>query len=116
NPTSVEADKLRGFKSAGVNRVSLGVQALNDADLKKLGRQHSAAEALKAVKMASDIFERYTFDLIYARPDMTVELWRKELSEALSFAAGHMSLYQLTIEPGTQYHTLHRRGELKIPD
>lgn len=116
NPTSVESNKLRGFKAAGVNRVSLGVQSLRDADLKKLGRQHSAAEALVAVKTASEIFDRYSFDLIYARPDQSVEDWKQELNEALEFAAGHMSLYQLTIEEGTQYHTLHQRGELKIPD
>jgi len=115
NPTSVEANKLRGFKAAGVNRVSLGVQSLRDTDLKKLGRQHSAAEALSAVKIAADIFDRYSFDLIYARPDQSLEDWQQELTEALEFAAGHMSLYQLTIEEGTQYHTLHQRGELKIP-
>ena len=94
NPTSVEANKLRGFKAAGVNRVSLGVQSLRDADLKKLGRQHSAAEALAAVKTASEIFDRYSFDLIYARPDQSLEDWKQELDEALAFAAGHMSLYQ----------------------
>ncbi|HCS24089.1 MAG TPA: radical SAM family heme chaperone HemW [Alphaproteobacteria bacterium] len=116
NPTSVEADKLRGFKSAGVNRVSLGVQALNDADLKTLGRQHSAAEALAAVKMAAQIFDRYSFDLIYARPAQSVADWRAELSSALPYARGHMSLYQLTIEEGTQYHTLFMRGDLKVPD
>lgn len=116
NPTSVEADKLRGFKSAGVNRVSLGVQALNDADLKTLGRQHSAAEALAAVKMAAQIFDRYSFDLIYARPAQSIEDWRAELVAALPYARGHMSLYQLTIEEGTQYHTLYQRGDLKIPD
>lgn len=116
NPTSVEADKLRGFKSAGVNRVSLGVQALNDADLKTLGRQHSAAEALAAVKMAAQIFDRYSFDLIYARPAQSVADWRAELSAALPYARGHMSLYQLTIEEGTQYHTLFMRGDLKVPD
>lgn len=116
NPTSVEADKLRGFKSAGVNRVSLGVQALNDADLKTLGRQHSAAEAMAAVKLAAQIFDRYSFDLIYARPAQSVADWRAELSAALPYARGHMSLYQLTIEEGTQYHTLFMRGDLKIPD
>ena len=115
NPTSVEAEKLRGFRAAGVNRVSLGVQSLRDADLKKLGRQHSAAEALAAVKIAANIFDRYSFDLIYARPDQTLADWKQELTEGLAFAAGHMSLYQLTIEEGTQYHTLHQRGELKIP-
>ncbi len=116
NPTSVEAGKLRGFKAAGVNRVSLGVQALRDDALKKLGRQHSAAEALAAVRVAAEIFDRYSFDLIYARPDQSTADWKQELEEALNFAAGHMSLYQLTIEEGTAYHTLHQRGELKIPD
>lgn len=116
NPTSVEADKLRGFKLAGVNRVSMGVQALNDADLKTLGRQHSAAEALAAVKTASEIFDRYSFDLIYARPHQTVEAWRDELAAALPYTRGHMSLYQLTIEEGTQYYTLFKRGDLTIPD
>jgi putative oxygen-independent coproporphyrinogen III oxidase len=116
NPTSVEAEKLQGFKSAGVNRVSLGVQSLRDADLRKLGRQHSAAEALEAVRIAQKIFTRYSFDLIYARPDQTPQMWREELAEALQYAGGHLSLYQLTIEEGTQYHTLHQRGELKIPD
>lgn len=116
NPTSVETEKLRGFKAAGVNRVSLGVQALNDPDLKKLGRQHSAAEALAAVKLAGNIFDRFSFDLIYARPDQTVDAWRAELADALQYTNGHMSLYQLTIEEGTQYYTLHQRGDLKIPD
>lgn len=116
NPTSVEAEKLRGFKTAGVNRVSLGVQALRDEDLKKLGRQHSAAEALAAVKIAAGIFDRYSFDLIYARPDQNVADWKQELGEALAYAPSHMSLYQLTIEEGTAYYTLHQRGELKIPD
>ena len=116
NPTSVEAQKLEGFKGAGVNRVSLGVQSLRDADLKKLGRQHSASDAVAAVKVAAKIFARFSFDLIYARPDQTAEDWKRELAEALSYAGGHLSLYQLTIEEGTQYHTLHQRGELKIPD
>jgi len=116
NPTSVEADKLRGFRAAGVNRVSLGVQSLRDAALKKLGRQHTAAEALAAVKTAAQIFDRYSFDLIYARPDQGLVEWKQELEEALEYSADHMSLYQLTIEEGTAYHTLHQRGELKIPD
>lgn len=116
NPTSVEAEKLKGFKAAGVNRVSLGVQSLRDADLKKLGRQHSAAEALEAVKTAARIFDRYSFDLIYARPQQTPEAWKRELEEALQYADGHMSLYQLTIEEGTQFHTLFQRGEIVIPD
>ncbi len=116
NPTSVEAGKLQGFKAAGVNRVSLGVQSLRDESLKKLTRQHSAAEAIAAVKTAAKIFDRYSFDLIYARPDQTVEEWKTELQEALALARGHLSLYQLTIEEGTQFHTLAERGELKIPD
>lgn len=116
NPTSVETGKLQDFKAAGVNRVSLGVQALNDTDLKKLGRQHSAAEALAAVKLAGNIFDRFSFDLIYARPDQSVADWRAELADALQYTNGHMSLYQLTIEEGTQYHTLHQRGDLVIPD
>ncbi len=115
NPTSVEAEKLRGFKAAGVNRVSLGVQSLRDADLKKLGRQHSAAEAVAAVKLAAQIFDRFSFDLIYARPDQSLADWKRELAEALGLGAGHMSLYQLTIEEGTQYHTLHQRGDLVTP-
>lgn len=115
NPTSVETDKMKSFKAAGVNRVSLGVQALNDADLKTLGRQHSADEALKAVKTAAAVFDRYSFDLIYARPGQTPALWKKELKEALLHTGKHMSLYQLTIEEGTQFYTLHQRGELKIP-
>ncbi|TAL30437.1 MAG: coproporphyrinogen III oxidase [Alphaproteobacteria bacterium] len=116
NPTSVEAEKLKGFKAAGLNRVSLGVQSLRDADLKKLSRQHSAAEAVAAVKIAANIFSRYSFDLIYARPDQSPEAWRDELAEALQYAGGHLSLYQLTIEEGTRFHTLHQRGELKVPD
>jgi len=87
NPTSVEAERFRGFKQAGVNRVSLGVQALNDADLKALGRGHTAAEALRAVELASLIFERYSFDLIYARPGQTVAGWRQELKDAITRAA-----------------------------
>lgn len=116
NPTSVETDKLRAFKAAGVNRVSLGVQALRDADLKMLGRQHSAVEAIAAVKMAAQVFDRFSFDLMYARPDQTVSAWKQELSEGLDYAGAHMSLYQLTIEEGTQFHTLYQRGDLKIPD
>jgi oxygen-independent coproporphyrinogen-3 oxidase len=102
NPTSVEAGRFRDFRAAGVNRVSLGVQALNDADLKSLGRMHSAQEALDAVAIARKYFERYSFDLIYARsPLQTPALWRAELELAISHAAEHLSLYQLTIEAGT---------------
>lgn len=116
NPTSVEAALLAGFRSAGVNRVSLGVQALNDADLKFLGREHSAREALEAVDIAARLFDRFSFDLIYARPGQTVAAWESELRQALSHAVGHISAYQLTIEEGTPFHLRHARGEFRIPD
>jgi putative oxygen-independent coproporphyrinogen III oxidase len=117
NPTSVEAERFRGYRAAGVNRLSIGVQALHDKDLKSLGRMHSADEALKAVKVAASIFERYSFDLIYARsPEQTTEAWRQELETAISHAAEHLSLYQLTIEPDTAFAALHRAGKLPIPD
>lgn len=116
NPTSVETGKLQGFRHAGVNRVSLGVQALDDAALKRLGRQHSAQEGLAAVALATKVFDRFSFDLIYAREGQTLEQWRRELAQALAHAQGHMSLYQLTIEEGTQFHTLFQRGELTVPD
>ena len=115
NPTSIEAENFRGYRTAGVNRVSVGVQALNDADLKALGRQHSAQEALAAFRLAAKIFPRVSFDLIYARPRQTLDQWRAELTQALAEQQGHMSLYQLTIEPGTAYHDLHAKGSLIIP-
>ena len=117
NPTSVEAERFRGYRAAGVNRVSLGVQALNDTDLKKLGRMHSVAEALTAVEIAAKSFERYSFDLIYARPDQEPAAWRAELEQAISRAAEHLSLYQLTIEPDTMYEKLVAAGKLvPMPD
>jgi len=116
NPTSVEAERFRGYRAAGVNRVSLGVQALNDADLKALGRQHSSAEALTAVKIASSVFERYSFDLIYARPGQSPADWKRELQMALTHAADHMSLYQLTIEPDTMFERLRDAGKLQLPN
>ncbi|MBU0858346.1 MAG: radical SAM family heme chaperone HemW [Alphaproteobacteria bacterium] len=116
NPTSVEAEKFKAFRQAGVNRVSLGIQALNDPDLKFLGRQHNAAEAVAAIKIAASTFDRFSFDLIYARPQHTVEAWQAELNEALNYAVGHLSLYQLTIEPGTPFHTQHARGDFTIPN
>ena len=116
NPTSVEASRFRGYRAAGVNRVSLGVQALNDGDLKRLGRLHSVEEALAAVRVAAEHFERFSFDLIYARPDQTPEAWRSELREAIAHAAEHLSLYQLTIEPGTPFFGLARTGRLVTPD
>ena len=112
NPTSVEADRFRGFSAAGVNRVSLGVQALNDADLRFLGREHDVAEALAAIDLAAGIFPRHSFDLIYARPGQTTAAWAAELRRALGFANGHLSLYQLTIEPGTRFHAMVEQGRL----
>lgn len=116
NPSSVEAGRFRGYRQAGVNRVSMGVQALNDADLKRLGRLHDRADALKAIGLARDIFPRMSFDLIYARPDQTAEAWALELEEAISLAADHLSLYQLTIEEGTPFYGLHKAGKLIVPD
>ena len=116
NPTSVEAGTFAGFAAAGVNRVSLGVQALDDAALAFLGRGHDAAEALAAVADAARRFRRYSVDLIYARPGQSVAAWRAELGRALEHAGGHVSVYQLTIEPGTAFHTLHARGALGVPD
>jgi oxygen-independent coproporphyrinogen-3 oxidase len=116
NPTSVEATRFRGFRAAGVNRVSLGVQALDDAALKELGRLHTAQEALDAVAVARSIFNRYSFDLIYARPRQSLDAWAAELERAIAEAAEHLSLYQLTIEPGTPFFGLHKAGKLKVPD
>lgn len=116
NPTSVEAASFRGFWQAGVNRVSLGVQALNPEDLQFLGRHHSAEEALAAVKLAADIFPRYNFDLIYARPQQAPAAWEKELRSALQHVRGHMSLYQLTIEENTAFHHAHAKGDFVIPE
>jgi putative oxygen-independent coproporphyrinogen III oxidase len=116
NPSSVEADRFAGYRAAGVNRVSLGVQALNDGDLKALGRLHSVAEARRAIDIAARTFERFSFDLIYARPAQTPEAWRAELTEALAMMRDHLSLYQLTIEEGTPFAGLHRAGRLAVPD
>ena len=115
NPASADAARFADYKAAGVNRVSLGVQALNDADLKKLGRLHDVAEAKRALKLALENFERVSLDLIYARPGQSDQAWRSELKEALSFGTDHLSLYQLTIEPETPYALLHRNGQLQIP-
>jgi putative oxygen-independent coproporphyrinogen III oxidase len=115
NPTSVEAGRFQGYRTAGINRVSLGVQALNDPDLRRLGRMHTAEEALAAVRIAATIFERFSFDLIYARPGQTPESWRAELEEAFRHAAEHLSLYQLTIEPDTWFERLYRAGKLTVP-
>jgi oxygen-independent coproporphyrinogen-3 oxidase len=116
NPTSVEAARLAAFRAAGVNRVSLGVQSLQDDALRGLGRQHSAAQAIAALELARGLFPRISFDLIYARPGQTLAAWRAELHQALSLAADHLSLYQLTVEPGTQFEALHRSGALRLPD
>ncbi|HEY1942609.1 MAG TPA: radical SAM family heme chaperone HemW [Roseiarcus sp.] len=116
NPTSVEAGRFRGYRAAGVNRLSIGVQALDDADLKSLGRRHSVTEAVEAVRVAASIFPRYSFDLIYARPGQSEQAWRAELAEALKMAGEHLSLYQLTIEPDTIYEQLWRAGKLRTPD
>lgn len=116
NPTSVEADKFRAFHTAGINRVSLGIQALDDASLKFLGRQHNAAEATGAIELAARTFDRFSFDLIYARPGQTVAAWQAELARALDYAVGHLSVYQLTIEEGTAFYPLHARGDLVLPD
>ncbi|TVQ29898.1 MAG: coproporphyrinogen III oxidase [Geminicoccaceae bacterium] len=115
NPTSSEAEGFRGFRTAGVNRVSLGVQALDDASLQALGREHSAAEALDAVDLAARTFERFSFDLIYARPGQTAKEWEAELRRALHHAGDHLSIYQLTLEPGTAFHALAARGRLRLP-
>ena len=116
NPTSVEAGRFADYRAAGVNRVSLGVQALNQADLTFLGRQHDPDEALAAVALAARHFPRFSFDLIYARPGQSVAAWREELKRALGHAGSHLSVYQLTIEPGTQFQTRFQRGEIAIPD
>jgi oxygen-independent coproporphyrinogen-3 oxidase len=116
NPTSVEAGRFRGYRAAGVNRLSIGVQALNDADLKFLGRRHTVAEALAALKVANSIFSRTSFDLIYARPGQSVAAWRAELGEAMNLAGEHLSLYQLTIEPDTMFERLVAAGKMVVPD
>ncbi|MEL6127663.1 MAG: radical SAM family heme chaperone HemW, partial [Pseudomonadota bacterium] len=113
NPTSVEAGKFRAFSEAGVNRISMGVQALNDPDLKRLGRTHSAAEARAAFDIARTCFDRVSFDLIYARQGQDRDAWRAELGDALAMAVDHLSLYQLTIEPGTRFGELADRGKLR---
>lgn len=116
NPTSVEAGRFRELAAAGVNRVSIGLQALNDADLARLGRQHSVAEAKQALAAAGQNFQRWSFDLIYARPGQTPAAWEAELEEALGMAGGHLSLYQLTIEDGTAFAQAARRGQLVLPE
>jgi oxygen-independent coproporphyrinogen-3 oxidase len=116
NPTSVEAANLAAFRAAGVNRVSLGIQSLDPAALAMLGRRHSVAQAIAALEIARRTFPRVSFDLIYARPGQTLPAWRAELHQALALAADHLSLYQLTIEPGTAFATQHARGEIVLPE
>ena len=115
NPTSVEAARLSAFRAAGVGRLSLGVQSLDAQGLAALGREHGVEEALEAVATARALFERVSFDLIYARPGQTRQGWRRELARALEHAGTHLSVYQLTIERGTVFHGLHRQGKLVLP-
>jgi putative oxygen-independent coproporphyrinogen III oxidase len=116
NPTSVEAGRLADYRAAGVNRVSIGIQSLDDTALRALGRQHSANEAVAALAVARRLFPRVSFDLIYARPGQDLPAWRAELRAALAIVADHLSLYQLTIEPATQFEALHRQGKIVLPD
>jgi putative oxygen-independent coproporphyrinogen III oxidase len=116
NPTSFESAKFHDFKKLGINRLSLGIQALNDNDLKFLGREHSAKEAIETIENAAKIFENFSFDLIYARPKQTLEAWKIELSQAINFGTKHLSLYQLTIEKGTKFYSQFQRNEFQIPD
>jgi oxygen-independent coproporphyrinogen-3 oxidase len=116
NPTSVEISRLAAFREAGVNRASLGVQSLDEAALRFLGRKHDSGQAIAALEAARSIFPRLSFDLIYARPGQDEAAWRAELRQALALAADHLSLYQLTIEPGTQFATLHGRGAFTLPE
>jgi oxygen-independent coproporphyrinogen-3 oxidase len=116
NPTSVEIGKLRAFRAAGVNRASLGVQSLDVEALRFLGRRHDVGEAITALEAAREIFPRLSFDLIYARPGQAEAAWRAELRQALALAADHLSLYQLTIEPGTRFATQYARGDFALPE
>jgi putative oxygen-independent coproporphyrinogen III oxidase len=116
NPTSIEAGQLADYRTAGINRVSIGIQSLDDRALRALGRQHSAAEAVAALALARRLFEHVSFDLIYARPGQDLAGWLRELRDAFAIASDHLSLYQLTIEPATKYEVLHRQGKIVLPD
>ena len=116
NPTSIEAGRLADYRAAGVNRVSIGIQSLDATALRMLGRQHSVDEAVAALALARRLFPRVSFDLIYARPGQEIADWRAELRAALAITADHLSLYQLTIEPATQFEALHRQGRIALPD
>ncbi len=115
NPTSTEAESLAAFADAGINRVSLGIQALDNEALTFLGRTHSASEAIAAIELAAETFERYSFDLIYARPEQSTDAWQRELQQAIGLARGHLSVYQLTIEQGTLFYLAQARGDLAMP-
>lgn len=116
NPTSAEANKFKEFKHAGINRVSIGIQSMNDDDLKFLGREHSVSEALKAVDAAADVFDNYSFDLIYCLPEQKLSDWEKDLQKAMKYVKHHLSLYQLTIEKGTAFYGDHKRKKFVMPD
>ncbi len=116
NPSSVEANRFKAFQSVGINRVSLGIQSLDDTHLKKLGRLHNVTDAINAIETARNNFENVSIDLIYARQDQLIKDWQIELKRALNFETNHLSLYQLTIENNTPYFTLHQSGKLKVPD
>lgn len=116
NPTSSEASKFKALRDFGVNRLSMGIQALNDKDLKFLGREHSSKEAIATIEIAAKIFDNFSFDLIYARPEQSLADWSQELERAINFGTKHLSLYQLTIEKGTKFFSQFRRGEFKMPD
>lgn len=116
NPTSFEAAKFKDLKKIGINRLSLGIQALDDLDLKFLGREHSSSEAISTIKTAAEIFENFSFDLIYTRPKQNLNSWKKELEQAISFGGKHLSLYQLTIEKGTKFYSQFSRGDFVMPD
>ncbi len=116
NPTSFEASKFLGFKDIGINRISLGVQALNDKDLKFLGRNHSSKEAISAIEILAKNYDNFSFDLIYTRPNQEIKSWQKELDLAISFGTKHLSLYQLTIEKGTKFFTDFKNNKFQLPD
>ena len=116
NPTSSEYNKFEAFREAGINRISVGVQSFIDADLKKLGRQHSSKEGIDAIKMARSVFDRYSFDIIYTREGQTLEAWKDELARIMEYASGHISLYQLTIEKATPFYSMHKKGQLILPE
>lgn len=116
NPTSFESKKFKDLRSVGINRLSLGIQSLHDEDLKFLGREHSASEAISAIEEARNIFDNFSFDLIYARPKQKLNDWEKELKRAIDFGTSHLSLYQLTIEKGTKFYSSFNKGEFVMPE